>query len=73
MKGNHVIIFDPQGEYKDLVKALRGDWINAGGSAMGKINPLQIRPVPVDTDDKNDFYAETENGMGDLAVWMKHL
>ena len=25
--------------------ALDGDWINAGGGANGKINPLQIRPT----------------------------
>ncbi len=77
MKGTHVIIFDPQGEYKDLTMNLKGDWINAGGSAKGRVNPLQIRPVPVDEEDESDYYAtklkDDDIGMGDLAVWMKHL
>lgn len=45
--------------------------INAGGGANGKINPLQIRPTPVDEDDK--YYKDEGNGMGDMAIYMKNL
>ncbi|MFT9495904.1 VirB4 family type IV secretion system protein [Anaerosolibacter sp.] len=70
MKGTKIIFIDPESEYKELTKALDGDWINAGGGSNGKINPLQIRPTPVD-DDK--FYKDEGNGMGDMAIYIKNL
>ncbi len=71
MKGTKIIFIDPESEYKELTKALDGDWINAGGGSNGKINPLQIRPTPVDDDDK--FYKDVGNGMGDMAIYIKNL
>lgn len=71
MKGTKIIFIDPEREYKELCDSLGGDWINAGGGINGKINPLQIRPTPVDTDDK--FYSDDGNGMGDMAIYIKNL
>lgn len=78
MKGTKVILTDPQGEYTFLVKKLGGDLINAGGGENGRINPLQIRAIPRDTDeDANDettkVYADEGFGMGDMALYIKHL
>lgn len=71
MKGTKIIFIDPEREYKELTKALEGDWINAGGGSNGKINPLQIRPTPIDEDDK--YYQDEGNGMGDMAIYIKNL
>jgi len=57
---------------------LNGDWINAGGGANGKINPLQIRPAPRDSEDEPDekggkLYRDEGNGMSDMALHVKNL
>lgn len=71
MKGTKIIFVDPDREYKELTENLGGDWINAGGGSNGKINPLQIRPTPID--DEDTFYNDDENGMGDMAIYIKNL
>ncbi|WP_430885138.1 VirB4 family type IV secretion system protein [Fusibacter sp. JL216-2] len=71
MKGTKIIFIDPEREYQEITKALNGDWINTGGGVNGKINPLQIRPTPVDDDDK--YYKDEGHGMGDMAIYMKNL
>lgn len=50
--GSRVLILDPEREYRTLCSTLNGSWVNAAGGA-GKINPLEIRPVP-DVDDDED-------------------
>lgn len=72
MTGTKLIIIDPEREYKDLCKALGGEWINAAGGSKGKINPLQVLPLPSDNEDENEAEKE-ESGMGALAVYMKYL
>ncbi|MBF8982595.1 hypothetical protein IZY60_03490 [Lutibacter sp. B2] len=71
MKGTKIIFIDPEREMRELCEALDGDWINAGGGSNGRINPLQIRPTPVDDDDK--YYQDDGNGMGDMAIYIKNL
>ncbi len=71
MKGTRIIFIDPEREYQEITKALNGDWINTGGGVNGKISPLQIRPTPVDDDDK--YYKDEGHGMGDMAIYMKNL
>lgn len=75
MMGTKLIFIDPEREYEDLTKYLNGDWINAGGGSNGRINPLQIRPVPRDDDDKTGYklFSDDGNGMGDMALYMKSL
>ncbi|MBZ4687327.1 MAG: Type secretory pathway VirB4 component-like protein [Clostridiales bacterium] len=63
--GARVLIIDPEREYMGLCKMLGGSWINAAGGS-GKINPLEVRPVP-DTEPEE----ETDDEMavrGPLAV-----
>lgn len=72
MKGTKIIIIDPETEYKDLCYNLNGDWINAGGGKEGRINPLEIRPVPQDDEEDIDkLYSNI--GMGNMALHMKTL
>lgn len=71
MKGTKIIFIDPEREYKELTEALNGDWINAGGGTNGRINPLQVRPTPVDENDET--YKDEGNGMGDLAIYIKNI
>ncbi|MBC2579383.1 VirB4 family type IV secretion system protein [Clostridium sp. DJ247] len=71
MKGTKIIFVDPEREYKELCEALEGDWINAGGGSNGRINPLQIRPTPIDDDD--EVYKDEGFGMGDMAIYIKNL
>ncbi|MFB5678064.1 VirB4 family type IV secretion system protein [Paenibacillus terreus] len=74
MKGTKVIFIDPESEYKELCQRLNGDWINAGGGAGGKINPLQIRPAPRDNEDEtHPLYKDEGNGMSDMALHLKNL
>jgi len=78
MKGTKLIFIDPESEYRDLCLNLNGDWINAGGGANGKINPLQIRPAPRDSEDEPDekggkLYRDEGNGMSDMALHVKNL
>ena len=49
--GARILILDPEREYKKMCMELDGSWINAAGGT-GKINPLEIRPVPDVTDDE---------------------
>lgn len=76
MMGTKVIIVDPEGEYKELCLELGGEWIDAGGGSKGRINPLEIRPIPKsEENDKDpiDPYIDEGNGMGEMALYIKHL
>ncbi|HEY5584432.1 MAG TPA: ATP-binding protein, partial [Ruminiclostridium sp.] len=75
MRGTKILIIDPESEYKELCKNLHGDWINCGGGSKGRINPLQIRPVPTDDEDEagEHLFSDEGNGMGDMALHMKTL
>ena len=81
MLGTKLIIIDPESEYKDFCENLGGNWLNAGGSAKSRINPLQIMPIPKNDipDEKipgvTDYYDKDDdgNGLGDLALYIKHL
>jgi hypothetical protein len=77
MKGTKLLIIDPESEYRDLCLNLNGDWINAGGGINGRINPLQIRPAPRDSEDEPEekggkLYDDTD-GMSDMALHIKNL
>ena len=79
MMGTKIIAIDPEREYKEFFENLNGDWINAGGGQNGKINPLQIKGIPTDDEDKeNDYYQKPDkeipnDGMGAMALYIKHL
>ena len=82
MKGTKIITIDPESEYKDMCLNLGGDWINAGGGQGGMLNPLQIRPAPVDDDRQaaggnkgydEPLYVDEGYGMSDMALHIKTL
>ncbi len=73
MSGTKIICIDPEREVKDMCRRLNGDWINCGGGAGGMINPLEIRPVPVDDEDEDGekLYSDDGSGMGAMALHFK--
>ena len=74
MKGTKILCIDPESEYKELCYNLNGDWLNAGGGADSRWNPLQIRPAPRDEDDEIDkLYHDEGHGISDMALHMKTL
>lgn len=72
-----IIIIDPEREYKDLCENLNGDWIDCGGGSKGRINPLQVRNVPMDDDEEETPLYEKEsisnNEFGPLALHFQTL
>lgn len=71
-RGTKIVCIDPEREYADMCKNLGGDWLNCGGGAGGRNNPLEIRCAPSDKE-KDEDEAEGEDGMGKLAIHMKTL
>ncbi len=52
-QGARVIIIDPEREYKEMCQRLGGSWINVAGG-RGRINPLEIRKLPIEQDDDEE-------------------
>lgn len=75
MMGTKLIIVDPEHEYRELCKELKGDWINAAGGSRGRINPLEIQPLAKDEEDDEEekLFKDEGHGMGDLALYIQHL
>lgn len=71
--GTKIIIIDPEREYKDLCENLGGDWIDCGGGTGGRINPLQVRAVPIDEDDEEDVLYRDVAKKGPLALHFQTL
>ncbi|MFB4321651.1 DUF87 domain-containing protein [Priestia sp. BR_2] len=72
--GTKIIIIDPEREYKDLCNNLGGDWIDCGGGSKGRINPLQVRSVPLDDDDEEHrLYSEEDISKGALGLHFQFL
>ena len=55
-RGTKIFILDPEGEYEKLVRNNNGEYIDLYSKKNGIINPLQIRYIPNDGDDKNIDY-----------------
>ena len=79
MKGANIFIIDPESEYAEFTKNLGGDVIDTGGGREGKINPLQIRPLPKilkeeelekETEEEKESAEET---LPDLAAYLNML
>jgi len=51
-RGTKIFVFDAENEYKDLVTANNGEYIDLYSKKGGIINPLQIRYIP--SDDEKD-------------------
>lgn len=53
-RGNKAFLFDAEGEYKDLVMKNHGEYIDMYSSSGGIINPLQVRFLPSDREERED-------------------
>lgn len=74
MRGTRLLVIDPEREYKTLCQNLNGDWINVAGRNGKMINPLQIRPVPLDDEDEDVVGIKDEgNGLGAMALHIQAI
>lgn len=79
--GVKMIFLDPDREYVTPVRNFGGRVINCGGGKGGRINPLQVRPVPkleeedFDDDEKIQdlLYKDEGHGVSDLALHIQTL
>ena len=53
-RGNKIFVFDAEGEYQKLIKKNNGEYIDMYSSSGGIINPLQVRFLPSDREEKDD-------------------
>ncbi len=68
--GARILILDPEREYKKMCRELDGSWINAAGG-KGKINPLEIRPVPdIDSDEEE---IDEDDVRGPLSAHLQRV
>ena len=74
MEGWKIVVIDPEREFAEICHSFKGDWLDAGGG-KNRINPLEIRPVPKDTEDeeKNNRLFTNEEESSALAMHLKTL
>lgn len=73
-KGTKIIIIDPEREYKEMCENLEGNWIDCGGGAKGRINPLEVRIVPIDDEEEEvKLYSDEIVKKGPLAIHFQTL
>ena len=61
-------------DYKTMCQNLGGDWINTIGKNGQMINPLQIKPVPLDDEDEDiKGYTDEGNGLGAMALHIQNI
>lgn len=71
-QGAKIIQIDPEREYREMCIKLDGSWINCAGGS-GRINPLQVRSLPlIDKEDKEEDEIE-EASLGPLAIHLQIL
>jgi len=74
MLGTKILVLDPENEYGEQTRLLKGRVIDAGGGNEGIINPLQVRPAPVDDEQEQDVKLyESNKGTSALALHLKTL
>lgn len=77
--GTKIIMIDPEREYRDLCKNVGGKIINCGGGKGGRINPLQVKDVPIDDEEDNEsdgdyrLYRDEGHGLSPLALHFQTL
>jgi len=71
-QGARVIIIDPEREYKEMCKLLGGSWINVAGG-RGRINPMQIRKLPIEQDDEGDDEKTIYDAQSPLGLHLQIL
>jgi len=60
-RGNKCFLFDAEGEYKKIVDIHNGEYIDLYSSSGGIINPLQVRFLPSDNEERNDKVVDKFN------------
>ncbi|MDY4996455.1 MAG: DUF87 domain-containing protein, partial [Bacilli bacterium] len=60
-RGNKCFLFDAEGEYEKLVRKNKGEYIDMYSASGGIINPLQVRFLPSDKEEKEDNDVDTIN------------
>lgn len=61
-RGNKCFLFDAEGEYKKIVSdVFKGEYIDLYSSSGGIINPLQVRFLPSDREEKEDNAVDKVN------------
>lgn len=68
LNGSKCYILDPEDEYLELCKKISGKWVDCGGGKgerVGRINPLQINPLPSQVEDveDDDEYSSTKSAL----------
>ena len=69
MQGAKCIIIDPEREFKDLCRAMKGSWLDMGGGGT-KINPLHVRQLPPD-DETDHRYQGQNNALASHMHWLE--
>ena len=70
-RGNKCFVFDAEGEYQKLVQKNKGEYIDMYSTSGGIINPLQVRFLPSNKEEKSDEDIDTINY--DDCPLAKHL
>ena len=60
-RGNKCFLFDAEGEYEKLVRKNNGEYIDMFSASGGIINPLQVRFLPSDKEEKEDSEVDSIN------------
>lgn len=71
VRGNKIFIFDAEGEYQKLVQKNKGQYIDLYSTSGGIINPLQVRFLPTDKEER--INTLTGNINDDDCPLAKHL
>lgn len=74
--GTKQVVIDPESEYLPLCKAVGGKWIDCSGGTgekVGRINPLQINPLPEVVDFDEDEESEYSSTKSALALHLDFL
>lgn len=70
------MIIDPESEVRPLCKAIGGKWIDCSGGTgekVGRINPLQINPLPEKVDFDEEEETEYASSKSALALHLDFL
>ena len=72
-RGTKIFIFDAENEYKKLIESNGGLYIDLYSKKGGIINPLQIRYIPSDDEDKDtkETYCPLAKHLGFLEAFFK--
>lgn len=70
LNGTKIFVIDPESEMRPMCKLLGGKWIDCSGGTgknVGRINPLQVNPLPEATafeDDEDGEYTSSKSALG---------